>query len=309
MRVLFLTRGDRVWASSRMRSYWPADLWDEADAMQFDPDGTIPGNYDVYVWMKTGHLEAMTWLREHGRLNIVEVCDPNWWFEPEFTRELFNRADALVGATEAALADALAWYDRDIPHWFIPDRLNLDHFPRQRVHQDVDPVRFVWYGIAFNRPSLFAALAPLDRLAANGVHLELTIYDDQPKQHWALTEKFAIYHGLWQLELENEVIASHDVAVLPPYPGPWGALKSNNKTLTAWACGLPVTDAADYAELERLATDTDYRAAMAFEGYSLLLDQYQIRHTVEDWQQVIRGMTNGIHARDNGQPVEIPAHS
>ena len=288
MKALFLTVGDYNWASSRIRSYWPAEIMPNADAMQWKEGATIPDDYDAYIWMKTGDLETMKRHKAQGKISFVEVCDPNWWWQPDLTRALLDETTAIVAASPKAADDIEGWYgDPDKRVYVIPDRLKLDHYPMKCGHGHVDPVRFIWYGVAVNRISLFAASAFLDRLAANGVNFELTIFDNAPDQHFLLSDKYPIYHTLWSLERENEVIAAHDIALLPPYPGPWDSLKTNNKMLTAWACGLPVTSAQSWNSLYDLATLASEREAMAQRGMRLLIDKYDVRQTAEQWQEVL----------------------
>ena len=55
-------------------------------------------------------------------------------------------------------------------------------------------------------------------------------------------ETLTIKHVPWLLDKEVEVIASHDLAFLPSYPGMWGRLKSDNKKVHAGLCGLHVYD-------------------------------------------------------------------
>lgn len=287
MKVLFLTVGDYTWASSRYRSYWPAAMWEDADAMQFKPGGQIPDDYDVYIWMKTGNVSEMARLKAGGKINIVEVCDPNWWFEPEVARQIFDQCHALVGATDAAVIDALEWYGQDIPSFVIPDRLHIDHYTERRVHQDVSPVRFVWYGVAANRVSLFGAVDALKRLHACGVPFELTILDNMPEQPWGFGPEIPVYHARWTIDTECQILAAHDIALLPPYPGPWGKLKSNNKQLTAWACDLPVATAQDWKALYRLATDWQYRQLVADDNRLELESYWHTAVTVRQWQFVL----------------------
>ena len=130
------------------------------------------------------------------------------------------------------------------------------------------------------------SLAALDRLKANGVTFSLTIFDDQPQQIWKAG--FPIYHVDWNIEQENEILASHDIALLPPYPGAWGKVKSNNKPLTAWACGLPVANGENYHHLYELATRVTCREISAMEGMKALKKEYTIDKSVEQWKGLLK---------------------
>ena len=288
-KLCFLTVGDITWASSRLRSYWPVKYLEGSETIAYKKGAEIPvGGFDAYVWMKTGEPEAMEMQRKNGGHVIVEVCDPNWWFQPIKTRRLIDESTCLVAATAAAGEDLKRWYGPNTPPiYIVPDRLELDHFPRQRKHEHTDNVRFIWYGVAANRMSLFSALANLERLAANGIKFSLTICDERPDVRWNTTKSIPVYQVEWDLDKENEILASHDIALLPPYPGPWGRLKSNNKKLTAWACGLPVTDGQEYYNMETLTTNTEERKRRAEMGYKTLLKDYLIEQTAEQWLDII----------------------
>jgi len=137
-----------------------------------------------------------------------------------------------------------------------------------------------------NRPALFGALANLERLAANGRDIELTICDERPDMVMRITNMFPVYHVLWELEQENAIIAAHDIAILPPYPGPWGRVKSNNRTLTAWACGLPATDCESYKELMTLM-DADTRARLGADGRKWVEEDYNVERSAREWERLL----------------------
>ena len=135
--------------------------------------------------------------------------------------------------------------------------------------------------------AIFGALANLERLAANGHSIALTIYDDQPQNRWTFTDSFPVYYTQWRLDQENEVIASHDIALLPPYPGPWGKVKSNNKELTAWACGLPATDGQDYVEMCDLVALSSKRQIEADRGYEEVKAAYTVDKSADEWKELL----------------------
>jgi hypothetical protein len=104
---------------------------------------------------------------------------------------------------------------------------------------------------------------------------------------WRLTDKFPVYYVQWSLEHENQVIASHDIAFLPPYPGPWGRVKSNNKSLTAWACGLPVSDGWDYEYLDELCANEVVRQQTTEQGRLKLEMSYQAQLSGMEWEKLL----------------------
>ena len=198
-----------------------------------------------------------------------------------------DEATCIAAVTREAADDMMKWYGMEKKVYVVPDRIELDHFPLKRRHQHQDITRFIWYGMAQNRSALFAAVATLDRLWLNGVKFSITILDDHPEIRWTVGQQFPTYHAKWTLDNENAILADHDIALLPPYPGPWGKLKSNNRQLTAWACGLPVTDAMDYYQTYELATRAEKRRNAAQTGYQRLLADYQMEKTAQQWLEIV----------------------
>lgn len=261
MKTLFIASGPISWASARLRCFWPAEHMDGAKVvpvMDIDALVTETAEADVLIYQKAFDPTLAKAARTLGKRVFWDLCDPLWWFSPDESRANLEHCDGVVLSSEALKTDFDEWQGAQVKSWCIPDRIKLDHYPLKREHKDVSPVRLIWFGLAVNRWAILSALANLERLAANGHKIELTIMDDVPGR-WDVTDAFPIYHVPWSLEKENEIIAAHDLAVLPPYPGPWGKVKSNNRMLTAVACGVPVVGGLDYADLEVFVSSTNRR--------------------------------------------------
>jgi hypothetical protein len=136
-----------------------------------------------------------------------------------------------------------------------------------------------------NRMAIWGAVPNLERLVASGYPIELTVCDDRPDVEWQITQAFPMYNVRWSLEKENQILSNHDIALLPPYPGPWGQVKSNNKKLTAYACGLPAVSGFDYDELV-LLMNPGVRQATADEGFALVAEEYQAQLSAIEWGTV-----------------------
>jgi hypothetical protein len=149
-------------------------------------------------------------------------------------------------------------------------------------------VRFIWYGIAVNRLALVGAWANLARLAANGHEIELTIMDERPNAPFGLGEEVNVYHVRWSLDQENEIIARHDIALLPPYPGPWGWVKSNNKVLTAYACGLPTTPGLRWNDgFIKMVADAEVRAMSGRGGRRHIAENCSVEKSAREWDALL----------------------
>lgn len=300
MNICFITAGPIEWASSRMRAYWVAEALRErghnANTLTYHSikENVLPGGYDILVWQKLVDLETVR--KMPHAYHYWDVCDPSWWWQPKECYEIAQRMAGVVASSQALADDFRSFLWSDGYHaggkdyvYTIPDRLKLSHFHTQRQHGDVSPVRFIWFGVAANRVALWGARANLERLVANGHKIELTIFDDRPDVRFAFSDAFPIYHVQWSLDKEVEVLAAHDVALLPPYPGPWGEVKSNNKNLTAWACGLPSWDGFDLTFGTSLVMPPypEFRSDVSNSHMAQLLAQYPIEQSAAEWEALL----------------------
>lgn len=286
--VLFVTPGPITWASSRFRAHWVAECMDNAEVTDWNYPYRTSGR-DAVVFVKVAAPEIAQDLRENGVKTVWDICDPVHWFNPKEAREMADAVDYITASNSGLAKDFSGWYYRGGRHaMVIPDRMKLAHYPIQREHRRVDIVRFIWFGARQNRHALIGCVPTLARLMANGVNLSVTIYDDTPEEAWQL-ENIPTLHGRWNLKQENATIAAHDIALLPPYPGAWGALKSNNKHLTAWACGLPVWDGIDYVHGYELATKANLRKLESDNGLAELRSGYLVEQSARELEHMLWG--------------------
>jgi len=238
---------------------------------------------DIYIWQKVAEPDIMRSQKASGARIYWDVCDPVWWWHP--VTEIKPIVDMIDGAAASSVELAVQ-FKRDLGREcnYIPDRLELEHFKLYRNHERQEIIRFIWYGVAVNRISLIGALPYLERLKIQtGLNISLTIFDDRPDKKLGATDIIPVYTVPWSLRHENEVIASHDIAILPKYPGPWGDVKSNNKDLTAYACGLPVVRGDNYDYMYEMVSRPTRRQIDANDGYLLVKRSYLSEQSAEDW--------------------------
>jgi len=287
--ILFITPGPIEFASARLRGHWIAEQIEGAEVEQFqtiDETHTISPAFQHYVFIKAINPDYAKQLHSMGKFVWWDLCDPVHWFTPRETLAVIEHIDGIIFSNDGLREDFEKWIPKhDIPLVTIEDRIKLDHYPRFRQHIETPKPRLIWFGASQNRISIQAALANFARLEANGVNVSLTIYDDKPSDAIMISGGIPTYHARWSLEAENEVISDHDIALLPPYPGAWGNVKSNNKKLTAYACGLPVSDGINYNHLYRLCTELEYRQSAAEMGYKTVLNHYDVRQSAQEWKE------------------------
>ncbi len=279
MKVCFVAAGPRTWASSRLRCYWPARYMN-AQVVPYatvTSEGLPPAN--VYVWQK--QVDMFLVQRQAQAQHWWDVSEPVWWFDPEHSQEIVSRVSGVVANNKALAQEFLYW--QGVPCHVIPDRVELSYYNRQRQHTAVSPVRLIWFGAVINRVALAAAWPNLLRLVASGCDIELTVMDDRPDLPLRFGQDVRVYHVYWAWEQEVEVLASHDIALLPPIPGPWGNVRSNAKALAAQACGLPVTSGLDYAELYHLVSSPSTRARLGQQGYEEVVTRWSAAQSAAEW--------------------------
>lgn len=284
--VCFIAGGNMTNAGARLRAYWPAQFIDGAAVCTWAD--TPPDGCAAYVFQKLVDLPLMRRLRADGAACFWDVCDPSWWFNPGDVREVLDVATAVTASNERLAADLRDFAGPGVAVYAIPDRLLMEHYNRQAEHADRTPVRLIWFGAAQNRMALYAAHANLQRLVAEGYSIALTICDNAPNAPFVdLEGVYPVYYTRWALETEAATLAAHDMALLPPYPGPWGAVKSNNKRLAAWACNLPVADGTDYGRLRRLVSDAGYRRELAAAGRRVVETSWGVEESAREWRELL----------------------
>jgi len=293
--VCFITAGPVEWGSSRMRAYWPA---------RYIPDSTVVTMADaqqrgvpdagVYVFQKLVDPVLIAGLRAMGKIVVWDVCDPAWWFDKTGAIEAVNNVDAIVASSLPLAVDLGAWVavngTRAPKKTVIPDRVELSHFAPPTRYKPGEPVKLIWYGIAVNRIALFAAVVNLMRWRGDGHDISLTIFDDAPDVRFPdLDAILPVTYERWTLDTEAETLAAHHIALLPPYPGPWGKVKSNNRAVTGWAAGLQVINGESYHALpyavREMETGHDQREYVAA--------NYNVEQSARKWMDLINDLSGG----------------
>lgn len=297
-RALMIAMLAPQWGSSRLRAWWPAkyadwlDVIPATEVLQTQALNAAP--YAAVVFQKWGDRTAQQLaraLQAEGRRVWWDITDPLWLFAPE-TAGMFDVADGVV-ASNAGLADLAAHtFGREVA--VIVDRMDPAFHPTVRRHRESAAPVLLWFGNKGNRaPSLAGRMLPLLELKRRGRAYRLRVCDDGPPGAWVegvgLAPDQVEWHP-WRLDTFHEELTSADVALLPPHPGWWGTLKSDNKRATAWWAGLPVVtleDAADIDHAEALLADAARRAAEGAANRRRAEAQYDVRQSVAEWARLL----------------------
>lgn len=264
--------------SSRIRGNWLVKNWPGGEAELF----RIGRQYDAVIFQKAYHAEFM---RAFDGIKVFDICDPDW-LDGKPVKEVVELCDAVTTSTEA-----LAEYLRGItdkPVTCVPDRLDLAEHQARKVHEG--KARGVaWFGYHHNHVVIDQALGTLKRLG-----LTLTVVSDMPYFPQARIEgidddwiKANVRNVKYDYAtLNDELVASSDMVINPRIESGRFKFKSNNKTLTAWACGLPV--AADGDEMERYL-DPDARKLEAERRIGEVARDWDVSLSVAAYREIIAG--------------------
>lgn len=260
--------------SSRIRAAWLWKYWNEASEWE------VGREYDVLIFQKAYWRSMMA---EYEGIKIFDLCDPDW-LDPKPVIESMQYCDAMVTSTPA-LAEYLQRFVKDKPVVCIPDRIDLEEHTPRGEHKG-DAKKIVWFGYSQNFHYLDKTLQFLiDR------NMELTVLSNAPFQIPVGINNFQVknivYEKNWDVPSVHENIKNADLVLLPQTSDDdyRGKFKSNNKTLTAWALGLPVVSVPD--DLERFIS-ADVRNKERELRLKEIAQMWDVKLSVEEYKALIK---------------------
>lgn len=235
--------------SSRIRANWVMKHWPEAFGKV---ETYVQGKaYDFLVYQKV-------YWPKHAKnfkgVKILDMCDADWYDWQYPIVEMLTYMDAVTVSTEKlkkAVEDLIEGMiehgdiKEKIPVYFVPDRMDPDfHQPRKTKHAEA--IKWaVWYGYGHNLKALDPVISFLKTRSVN-----LVVISDQMYRQ-------ADLNFPWKVDTVNADIVGHrdgeyvehDIVINPKLEfGKW-QYKSNNKTTSAWALGMPVAHTPEEFDL------------------------------------------------------------
>jgi hypothetical protein len=258
----------RETGSARIRCDWVARHWPGAEIM--DGSQRLAG-FDAYVFQKAYLTEKVQeWIatvarwRDMGACRLaLDLCDPDF-LQGEHAGRLLDVLP-LFDFAVAPTPSIAGWLSQWLPAHVVPDRVDLAEVAKigAATPRDTDRPRLVWAGYGRNMASLTPLLPAAREL---GLELDVLAFD-RPLP----------FADFWRR------VAGYDVLLNPrPRMGPL-SYKSDNKTLVAWALGLPV--ACTPRDLEILL-DPEQRRAEGEHGRRVVREDYDARLSAADWQRL-----------------------
>lgn len=260
--------------STRIRAWWLLNYWPEAEPF------TTGRKYDAVIFQKAYWVH---YAELFEGVKIIDVCDPDFLNWRRELRRMIDCCDAVTTSTEA-LAGVLQEYTSR-PVFCIPDRLDpLAFGGLRKAHAGRGRTRTVaWYGYSHNFTALDSIVEALPELGIE----ELLVIADANKPYELpppLREKLSLRNYVWGHDTVCGDLLKADLVLNPRIESGRWKYKSNNKTLAAWAIGLPV--AHTRAELAALIPE-EARIKEAEQQHSRVFNEYHVRQSVEQYRRLI----------------------
>lgn len=255
-------------ASSRIRAQWLIKYWPEAEEWHYGR------HYDAAIFQKVYDYEIA---KTFPGVKILDCCDPDFFDRQPFI-QMVQEVDAITVPTEVLRSTIQGMTDK--PVVIILDRLDLEFMREKKIHRG-RAKEVCWYGYSHN----FSSLRSL-RESLLKYDLGISFIADKPISIDDKTSEVHIKerYTKWNLETVNKEIIKSDFVVMPGSRDPNYRFKSNNKTVNAWALGMPVAVCVE--EVERFL-DPEERKKEAEVRLKEVKDLYDVRLSVNELKGLI----------------------
>lgn len=251
--------------SSRIRAEWVAKYMKDAEMFQQGK------KYDAIVFQKAYWKEMA---REFTGNKILDICDPDWLDGAEVV-SFAQYMDAITVPTEALRADLERMTKK--PVYVIPDREDLSLITKRKIHEG-RAKKVVWFGYNTNLHTLEGTFDLI-----NSLGLTLVVVTDGN-----LTSGICPVENIkWDADADASILTG-DFALLPDNLAGRGRYKSNNKTVHAWALGLPVAKNAH--DMERFMEESERKKEADMRWEEVKRD-YDVKKSAQQMEEVIYGNT------------------
>lgn len=257
--------------SSRIRMRWMLPYWQEAE------EYIIGKKYDTMIFQKVYWADMMDAFKG---VKILDLCDPDW-LENKPVFEFVDRVDAVTTSTQA-LADYIKKLRPDKKHVIcIPDRVYMPESVPVKEDYGDRLKTLVWFGYAHNAHYLYNTF---DEIIARG--LELVCVSEAPiEPPITYRNMLKIHNVAFNYASLNKEMIKYDAILLPePHGDEKAKYKSNNKTLQAWALGMPVIKVPE--DIDKFLT-AESRMAEGKARRKEIEDKWDVRFSVDEYKALI----------------------
>ena len=257
------------WAgSSRIRGSWLAKYWEGAELFKQGRQ------YDVVIYQKAYWVEHA---KQFKGIKILDICDPDWYHWSYQVVEMIQDVDAITTSTEE-LARSISKFT-DKPVVCIPDRMDLEFHKGRKFHTGKAKWA-VWFGYSTG----FEMLKPaLHFLKKNNLGL-IVISDTNFILPSSYFDSVELRNLPWKLETVNDDILLGDMVLNPQGKNGKWKYKSNNKTLSAWALGMPVAHTVE--EMNKFM-DEEERQKESKLRIQEVSEKWEIHRSIDEYKELI----------------------
>lgn len=297
MKVGFLLfeqfHGKQNIGSSRIRGHWLVKNWKQyAEGLPIEINESeaevfrMGRKYDVIVYQKTYWIEHA---EKFEGIKILDMCDADFLHWGYRVKQMTDLCDAVTTSTEA-----LAEYMRkltDKPVVCIPDRIALEDFGDMKKDHTGKGIAKVaaWFGYSDNYPMLNTAISSLVRNNFS----ELIVIADRRNPYQlppSARDRILLTNMPWTAETVYKDLLGADIILNPKLSSARWKYKSNNKTLTGWALGIPVVH--NEPELKAFLTE-EARISEGNKRYAEIRDKWDVKRSVIDMKTLISQLNEG----------------
>jgi len=255
--------------SSRIRCDWLIKYWPEATRFKQG------GKYDVVVFQKAYWVD---YAKAFKGIKILDLCDPDWLDWQGRVVEMIQEVDAITTSSFELAKYITSMTDK--PVWFIPDRMDLEYHKERKEHEG-KAQGVTWFGYSHNFPALNSSIKSLLDLG-----LDLYVISNEPYHPPSyFHDKLDVTNIPWGLDTVNQDILKGDMVINPRLSSNNFKFKSNNKTLTAWALGMPVAD--DNYQLKKFM-DEGERKAEARIKLNEIEEKWDVKISIQEYKNLIK---------------------
>ena len=260
--------GRKEIGSSRIRGRWIAKNWKDAEIFQMGQE------YSTVIYQKVYWINHA---KEFKGVKIFDICDPDFLHWGYQTIEMIEEVDAITTSTEA-LAEIFREFTNK-PVVCIPDRVDLTEFGKKKKH--IGQAKLVgWFGYSNNFEMLRPVLPFLKKY-----NLDLLVISDGGFSAGTGFDDIKITNISFNKNTFIDDILTCDIIVNPQSSkGKW-KFKSNNKTIQAWALGLPV--ASNIEELKMFLKE-DERRKESIKRLKEVEEKWDVKKSIEEIESLIK---------------------
>lgn len=226
---------------------------------------------------------------------VLDLTDPHWDLknyaingDTILLDKMFDEVDLVTLPTEELKKSFLKYIKKDVR--IVPDRMDLEVHSAIKVHRDKNdfkkPYRILWHGSYGNLESLEIVRADLEKLGKIFNSLVLVaVYDRHKEFPIKQFDNVILDIREWSNWEVIRGLLECDVAINPRFDN-WKAYKSNNKTIKAWAMGVPCAEYDIYKNLKYWLSSAKVRNELARENRKTVEEAYDSKQTAGEWKAI-----------------------